>query len=58
MATRTHKARVSLLKERSDILDNETVGASPAKEVFRTVSAILVLVRVSALAPRPPVDSR
>ena len=47
MATRKHKAKVSLLDDRIDILDGDAVGASPAKQVFKTVSTTLALVRVS-----------
>ena len=57
MATRTHNVEASLLDDRIDALDRNAVEASPAKEVFRAVSAILALVRVSPLALRPPVDS-
>ena len=47
MATRTHKAKVSLLDDRIDVLNKDAAEASPAKQVFRTVSTTLALVRVS-----------
>ena len=47
MATRTRKAKVSLLDDRINILNNDAVEASPAKQVFRNVSTTLALVRVS-----------
>ena len=57
MATRTRRAKVSLLDDRISILNQEAIEASPAKQVFRTVSATLALVRVSAPILRPPVVS-
>jgi hypothetical protein len=48
MAARTRKVKVSL-DDRIDILNRNAVEASPAKQVFRTVGAILALVRVGAL---------
>ena len=48
MATRRRRANVSLLDGRIDILNKDAVEPSPAKEVFRTVSTTLALVRVSA----------
>jgi len=47
MATRTRKAEAQLLYDRINILSRCTVGTSPADQVFRTVSSILTLVRVS-----------
>ena len=47
MATRTRKAKASLLDDRIDILDRSAVEVSPAKQVFKTVSTTLALVRVS-----------
>ena len=44
----THEAEVSLIDGRIEILNRNAVKASPAKRVFRTVSAILALVRVGA----------
>jgi len=49
MAPRTRKAlRASLLDDKIDILNRDADEASSAKQVFRTVSATLALVRVSA----------
>jgi len=56
MATRTRKAEVSLLDDRIDVLNRNAVEVSSAKQVFRTVSATLALVRVSAPILHPPVD--
>lgn len=42
------EARVSLIDGKIDILNRDVVEASPAKRIFRTVSAILSLVRVGA----------
>ena len=58
MSTRARKARVSLLDDRIDILDKNAAGSSPPKEVFRTVAAILALVRVSSPALTPSANSR
>ena len=58
MATRTRKAKVSLLDDRINILDQDAVKAISAKQVFGTVSATLALIRVSAPILRPPVVSR
>jgi len=52
------KTRVSLLDDKIDILDRGAVEASPVKQVFRTVSAIIALVRVSTLVLHPSVNSR
>lgn len=57
MATRTRKAKVSLLDDRIDILNRNAVEASSAKQVFRTVSATLALVRVGAPILHPPAYS-
>lgn len=46
-----------LLNDRIGVLDRNVVDISSARQAFRTMSAILVLVRVSALAPPPLVDS-
>ena len=48
MATRTRKAKESLLDDRINILNKDAVEASPAKQVFSTVSTTLALVRVGA----------
>ena len=48
MATRTRKAKASLLDDRINILNKDAVEASPAKLVFKTVSTTLALVRVGA----------
>jgi len=53
MRTRTRK----LLDDRIDTLDRNAVYASPAQQVFRTVSAILALTRVCILVLVPPTDS-
>ena len=42
------EARVSFIDGKIDILNRDVVEASPAKRIFRTVSAILSLVRVGA----------
>jgi len=44
-----------ILDDRVNILDRNAVDASPAQQIFRTVSAILALTRVSVLIPAPPV---
>jgi len=49
MGVRRRKAIVSL-DDKIDILDKNAAEDSPAKQVFKTVSAILALVRVSAVA--------
>jgi hypothetical protein len=53
ITTRTHNAEVSILGDRQDILNRNAVETSPTKEVFRTIIAILPLVRVSALVLHP-----
>lgn len=53
MRTRTRK----LLDDRIDILNGNAVDASPAQQVFRTASAILVLTRVCILVLVSPTDS-
>ena len=50
MATRTLEALASLLDDRIDILERDVTKYSPAKQVFGTISAILALTRVCALA--------
>jgi hypothetical protein len=57
MATRTHKAKSPILDDKIDILNRNAGEASPAKQVFETVAAILALVRVSALVLRSSVNS-
>ena len=57
MATRTRNAKVSLLDDRIDILNRGAVDVSSAKQVFRTVSATLALVRVSTTILHPSVYS-
>ena len=47
MATSTNEAQASLLDDRIVILDRHVAQAFPANKVFRTVSGILALVRVS-----------
>jgi len=49
MGVRRRKAIVSL-DDKIDILNKNAAEDSPAKQVFTTVSAILVLVRVSVVA--------
>ena len=49
MATRTRKAKVSLLDDRIEVLNREAIEASSAKQVFRTVSATIALVRVGVI---------
>ena len=56
MATCTREGKSSILTDKIDILDRNAVEISPAKEVYRTVIAILALVRVSALALPPSVN--
>ena len=51
MTTRTLETLASLLDDRIDILERDVTKYPPAKQVFRTISAILALERVSALAP-------
>jgi len=51
--TRVREVEASLLDGRIDTLNRNAVEAYPAKQIFRTVSAILALVRVSALLLRP-----
>jgi len=51
METRMRK----FLDDRINILDGKVVHASPARQVFKTVSAILILTRVSLLSLVPPV---
>jgi len=48
MIRRAHKAKVSFINDRVDILNRNAVETFPAKQVFRTVNAILSLVRVGA----------
>ena len=49
MATRTRKANATLFDDRINVLDRNAIETSPTKRIFRTVSAILALVRVSVL---------
>ena len=51
MSTRARKAKVSLLDDKIHILDRGAAEYSPAKEVFKTVAAILALVRVGIPSP-------
>ena len=46
-----------LLDDRIGTLNRNAVETSPAKPIFRTVGAILALIRVSALILRLPVNS-
>jgi len=46
-----------ILDDRINVLDRNAVDASPAQRVFKTVSAILVLTRVSVLFLVPPIYS-
>ena len=57
MATRTNKSKASFLNNGIDVLDSNTVEPSPVQKIFKTVRAILALVRVSALVLLPPIDS-
>ena len=57
MATRKRQASVPFLDDRIDNLYRNTVEASLAKQVLRTVADILVLVRVSALILHPSINS-
>jgi len=58
VAARTCNVQVSVLDHRINILNRNAVEASHAQEVFRTASAIMVLVRVSTLVLRSSVSSR
>ena len=58
MATRRHNAKASLLDDKIDILNRNTVEVSSSEQVFRTTSAILALVRVSALALLTSMNSK
>ena len=49
MTTGARKGKASILDDRIDILTRNVVEASPTRQISRTVVAILVLVRVSAL---------
>jgi hypothetical protein len=57
MATRTRKFEAPLLDDRIDVLNRNVAKASPAQQVYRSVSAILTLIRVSTLVPCPSADS-
>ena len=46
MGTRARRVKASLLDDKIDILNRSAVEASPAQQVYRTVSAILALARV------------
>ena len=48
MAARTRRAKVSRINDKIDILNRNAAKTFPANQVFRTVSVILSLVRVSA----------
>ena len=48
MAARTRRAKVSRINDKIDILNRNAAETFPANQVFRTVSVILSLVRVSA----------
>jgi len=48
MATRARRAKVLHINDKIDILNRNAVETFPAKQVFRTVGAILSLVRVGA----------
>ena len=50
MAAQVSKVQVSLLDDRISILDTSVADNSPLKQVFRTVSAIIALVRVSSFS--------
>jgi len=56
IATRTREARALTFDDKIDILERIAVEAFPTYQVFKTVSAILALVRVDALVPCPPVN--
>ena len=56
MATRTREGKLSIFTDKIDILNRNAVETSPAKEVYRTVIAILALVRVSPLVVRQSVN--
>ena len=53
MKTQTHR----LLDDRIAILDKNAVDTSPTRQVSKTASVILTLIRVSALVPHLSVDS-
>ena len=57
MATRTRKTKASLLDDRIGVLKRNAAGAYPAQQIYRTVSGILTLVRVSTLVLRSAVYS-
>lgn len=57
MATRTRGVNTSVLDDRMDILNRTAVEDSPAHEIFKTVGAILVLIKVSPCAFLPPCRS-
>lgn len=48
---------MSLLEGRVDALNRDAIETSPVKQVFKTVSATLALVRVSALVLDLPLNS-
>ena len=58
MATHARKGGTSLLDVRIDLLNKNASEPSPARQIFRTVSAILALVRVSTLVQRSSVSSQ
>ena len=49
---------MSFLADRIDLPNKNAIETSPAMQVFRTVSAILTLVRVSTLVLRSSVSSQ
>lgn len=58
MARRTRENQVQLLNDKINILERNEAEASPGVEqVFKTVSGIQALVRVSAIVPRPTLNS-
>jgi len=58
LSARTCNVQMSVLDHRINILNGNAVEASHAKKVFRTASAIMVLVRVSTLVLRSSMSSR
>lgn len=57
MATRTCDVEVSFLDDGIKALNRNALDTSPVQQVYRTVSAILALVRVSTPVLPPPMDS-
>jgi len=58
MATYARKGETSLLDVRIELLNENAIETSPTRQVFRTVSAILALVRVSTLVLYSSVSSQ